>query len=129
VTALLTRALVALAFGLAAWPASAQITSGNITGRITDPQGSPMPGVVVDARNRETGLTRSDVTDDAGTYHLGALPVGSYDVSGEISGFRRFQAAAVVVNIGHDVTIDTRMQVATLSETVTVSAAPPPIST
>ena len=127
--ALLTRAIVALALSVAAWPAAAQVTGGSITGRITDPQGAAIPGVVIEARNRGTGLTRSDVSDERGNYHLGALPVGSYDVSADISGFRRFEAPAVPVNIGREVTLDIPMQLAALAETVTVSAAPVAIST
>ena len=107
----------------------AQVTGGTITGRITDPQGAAMPGVLVEARNRDTGFTRSDVSNETGTYHLGAVPVGSYDVSAEISGFRRFEAPAIPVNVGRDVTIDIPMRLAALAETVTVSAAPVPVST
>ena len=87
-----------------------------------------MPGVSVAARNRDTGFIRMDVTDDAGSYHLGALPVGSYDLSAEISGFRRFESVAVPVNIGRDVAFDIVMQLGAVTETVDVIAAATPVS-
>src|SRR5688500_12387341 len=126
--ALLTRVVVAIAFCLSSWPAAAQISTGTISGRVTDPQGGAMPGVSVAARNRDTGFIRMDVTDDAGSYHLGALPVGSYDLSAEISGFRRFESVAVPVNIGRDVAFDIVMQLGAVTETVDVIAAATPVS-
>jgi outer membrane receptor protein involved in Fe transport len=126
--ALLTRVAVALALCVSPWPAAAQISTGSINGRISDPQGGVMPGVSVTARNRDTGFVRTDITDDAGSYHLGALPVGSYDLSAEISGFRHFEAPAVQVNIGRDVAIDIVMQLGPVSETVNVVAPAMPVS-
>jgi outer membrane receptor protein involved in Fe transport len=126
--ALLTRVFVALVLSLAAWPASAQMTTGSISGRITDAQGGAMPGVSIEARNRDTGFIREDVSDEAGTYHLSALPVGSYDISANISGFRRHEAPAVPVNIGREVAHDIELQVGPLTETVTVSAPAVPAS-
>jgi outer membrane receptor protein involved in Fe transport len=126
--ALLTRALAALVFTVAALPASAQMTTGSISGRITDSQGGAIPGVFIEARNRDTGFTREGVSDEAGTYHLSALPVGAYDLSADLSGFRRFEAPAVTVNIGRDVEFDFVMQVGALTETVTVSAPAVPTS-
>ena len=81
-----------------------------------------MPGVSVEARNRETGFLRADISDSSGSYHLAALPVGSYDVSADIASFRRFESTAVPVNIGRDVALDIVMQVGALTEAVTVSA-------
>jgi outer membrane receptor protein involved in Fe transport len=126
----LGRAVTAIALALAALPAYAQMTTGAVTGRITDEQGGAIPGVVVQAQNGETGFVRTDVTDETGTYYLAALPVGSYAVTTDLSGFREFRAPAVPVNISRDVTLDVTLQLATLAETVTVSAAAPaPVST
>ena len=71
-------AVIALcAFTLVGTPAGAQQTSGNIQGRIVDAQKAAIPGVTVTAKNTETGLTRSEVTDAEGVYRLNALPVGT----------------------------------------------------
>ena len=91
--AALTR-VVALALSLSAWPAHAQMTTGSISGRITDAQGAAVPGVTIEARNADTGLVRVAVSNDAGTYRLSALPVGTYAVTAQLSGFRRFVTAS-----------------------------------
>ena len=91
-------AMVAL-LTLAAIPASAQQTTGNITGRLTDAQSAAVPGVSVTARNTQTGFTRSDVSDAEGVYRLNALPVGTYDLTAELQGFSKVDHRGVVVNV------------------------------
>ena len=54
-------AMIVIALGTL--PASAQQTTGNITGRIVDDQGAAVPGVSVTGKNTQTGFTRTDVTD------------------------------------------------------------------
>ena len=51
---------------------TAQVTTGTIYGRITDPSGGVMPGVVVNAVAAETGIPRTATTDTNGTYRLPA---------------------------------------------------------
>ena len=59
--------IVLCSLGLAAAPALAQQTTGNITGRILDDQGSAVPGVSVTALNSQTGFSRTTVTDAEGS--------------------------------------------------------------
>jgi outer membrane receptor protein involved in Fe transport len=125
----LRRVIVALVMGLAALPAYAQMTTGTITGRVTDTQGAAMPGVSMQARHRDSGFVREDMTDADGIYHLGALPVGSYSVSARLAGFRDVDAPAVPVNISRNTTFDIEMRVADIKETVTVTATPSLLST
>ena len=125
--AALTRVL-ALALSLSAWPAHAQMTTGSISGRITDAQGAAVPGVTIEARNADTGLVRVAVSNDAGTYRLSALPVGIYAVTAQLSGFRRFEATDVAVNIGRDPLLNPTLQVE-LTSSITVTATPGLIST
>jgi hypothetical protein len=124
----LTRVLVALALSLAAGPAHAQMTTGSISGRVTDAQGAAVPGVGIQARNTETGFIRSDTTDQTGSYHLSALPVGRYGVTADLSGFSRIEATGLAVNIGRDLALDLTLQVA-LAQEITVTATPQLIST
>jgi outer membrane receptor protein involved in Fe transport len=125
----LTRAAFAVALLLLAWPVQAQTTTGSISGVITDTQGAALRGVTVRARNPETGVERDSTSDRAGTYHLSGLPVGVYDVTAELAGFRSFAAPPTTVNISRDLTLDIAMQVAGRAENVTVSASASLIST
>src|SRR5512146_3062163 len=79
----LAAILVVLAF-LAAAPAYAQQTTGNIVGRITDEQKAGVPGATVTATNAATGMKRTAVSDAEGMYRFTALPVGSYDIVAEL---------------------------------------------
>ena len=78
--------LVLLALLLPNW-ALAQADTGSIEGRIFDESRAPLPGATVTAKNLSTGLTRSTISSAIGTYRLGSLPAGDYDVSVELTGF------------------------------------------
>ena len=67
--------------------ASAQQTTGTITGRVLDPQNAAIPGATVTAKSPSTGFVRTVVSDTEGVYRLSALPVGLYDLTAELSGF------------------------------------------
>jgi len=127
----LTRAAIALVLSaqyVLVWPAQAQTTSGTISGRITDAQGAALEAVLVRARNRDTGFERGAQSDRAGTYHLSGLPIGTYEITAELTRFQT-SARATTLNIGRDVTLDITMQLEGRAESVTVSAAAPLIST
>jgi hypothetical protein len=115
----------ALAVLLGGISAHAQQTTGNITGRILDPQGAAVPGVTVTARSAATGFTRTEVSDAEGIYRLNALPVGIYDVTAELQGFASVSRKAIDVNVGQTQTVDFALKVASVAETVNVTAASP----
>ena len=107
----------------------AQQTTGTVTGRVLDQQGSAVPGATVTAKSGTTGFTRTETSDSEGVYRLSALPVGNYDVTAELQGFATVSKKDVVVNLGQTLAIDFAMKVAALSETVNVTGATPLIET
>src|SRR5207237_301125 len=117
------------AFALLGTPAAAQQTTGNIQGRIVDAQKAAVPGVTVTAKSASTGFTRTEVSDAEGIYRLNALPVGTYDVHAELSGFSTVSRKDIVVNVGQTVSVDFAMKVAAVAETVNVTGASPLIAT
>ena len=62
----------------------AQQTTGTVTGRVLDQQGSAVPGTTVTAKSPSTGFTRTEASDAEGVYRLAALPVGIYEVTAEL---------------------------------------------
>jgi hypothetical protein len=114
-------ALLVVATGTA-W---AQQTTGTIAGRVLDEQNAALPGATVTARNTETGFSRTAVTDGEGTYRLAALPVGTYDLTIEMSGFANLDRKGIVVNVGQTLTLDIELKVASIQESVTVSGESP----
>lgn len=114
---------------VAAVPALAQQTAGNITGRVTDEQNAALPGVSVTAREVSTGFIRTETTDGQGLYRLMALPVGTYDIKYELASFAIHERKGLVVNVTQTVTLDVSLKLATMSETVTVTGETPLIET
>lgn len=110
---------------LCAAEAGAQQTTGSIIGRVLDDQGASIPGATVSVTSPSTGFTRSDVSDAEGVYRLRALPVGTFDLTVELSGFASLDRKGVVVNIGQTLTIDFALKVAALAETVIVTGQTP----
>ena len=125
----LVRLLASLAITLAAVPVLAQQTTGTITGRVIDPQGMAVPGATVTAMNTATGLVRTDVSDSEGLYHLSAMPVGSYDVVAELSGFTRLERKDISVDVSETTNLNLTLRLAQVAETVTVVGETPLIPT
>jgi hypothetical protein len=119
---------VVLACLAIAAPASAQ-TGGTLLGSVVDDQGLALPGVTVTLTNVETGWTRSIVADEQGRYRAAALPPGIYAVKSELSGFATAVRDRVTLALGQELTINMTMKVATLQETVTVTAQSPLVET
>jgi len=109
--------------------AFAQQTTGTVTGRVVDQQGSAVPGATVTAKSTTTGFTRTEVSDAEGVYRLSALPVGIYDVTAELQGFTTVSKKGVEVNVAQTQAVDFPLKVAQLAETVNVTGATPLIQT
>ena len=116
-----TRPFLLVIFALALLPVSgfAQVTTGSISGTISDDSGASLPGVTVTGRNVATGATRTSVTDSAGRFELPILQPGTYTVTGDLDGFRPATASNVVVSLSGNVSLTMRMSVG-VSETVTL---------
>lgn len=117
-------AIFCIFLSLTALTSFAQTPTGQIAGSVADDSGAALPGVTITASNRDTGLTRSTVSNSEGQYALALLPSGTYDVVAELSGFQPFRRANVVVTVGSDVTVRVTLRVG-VSEAITVSAEAP----
>ena len=92
---------------------------------MVDPQGASAPGATVTATNSQTGFVRTETTDNTGSYRVAALPVATYEVTVELSGFRDAVAKAVVVNVAQTQALDFQLRVAGIAQQVTVSGNAP----
>lgn len=117
---------------LACFPfaASAQITTATVVGTITDPGGSNVPNASVAARNVDTGLTRTVVSGEDGSYRIEFLPVGNYVIEvTATSGFKKAYRDGIVLRVNDTVRLDFGMEIGTVAEVVTVTTAQPEINT
>ena len=99
----------------------AQGTTGSISGTVSDQTKAVIPGVAITVKNVETGLERTQVSDNQGRYRVLTLPPGSYVVTATLDGFAPVRREDITVAIGRDVLVDIETQVKGLSEQVTVS--------
>ncbi len=102
---------------------SAQNVNGTFTGLITDSAGAVVPNATVRARNSATAATFTTQSDGEGVYWLRAVPVGVYDITAEVSGFQKFEARDVRVQVNETIRVDVKLNIGSTSETVTVTAA------
>jgi hypothetical protein len=116
--------IVAVVFAPLAWPALVQAQgnpSGTLTGTVSDSSGGVLPGVTVTARRVQTGLTQQAVTSTAGDWRLTALPLGEYEVSFELDGFKKLVRSGITVDAATR-SLPVTLEVGGLTETVQVSA-------
>lgn len=103
--------------------AFAQGTTSRVTGVVTDRTGSIVPGATVTLTNESTGIALTGVTNEVGVYTFEAVQVGTYTVSVELQGFKRFSSTGNAVLIGEPSTINAVLDPGGLEETVEVRAS------
>src|SRR4029434_2181920 len=107
--------------------ATAQGTTGTISGRIVDAQGLGVPGVTVTVTGPQG--TRTAVTDSEGRFNLPILTPGPYTLRAELQGFKTFEQRDIVVRLEQTVDLPITMEVGGLTETVEVTGASPVVDT
>jgi hypothetical protein len=106
-------------------PAIAQEITGTIRGLVRDASGAVVSGATVTVTNTDRNQAlRKIQTDAAGEYVATLLPVGTYSVTVEASGFKRFIASGIALNVSDRLTIDANLAPGAASESITVEAAP-----
>jgi hypothetical protein len=125
-----SRFALLLAFtALLALGAFAQGSGGALHGRVADETGGALPGVTVTATNDATGFSRSTVTGSDGAYSLPALPVGTYSVNADLSGFSAVTTKNVDVFVATDRALNITLKQAAVKEQITVTAEAPLVAT
>lgn len=118
----LCTSLVVLLFLAMAASAGAQGNpTGGVSGVVQDGQGLPLPGVSVTVQSPVLQGTRDTVTSANGDYIIPFLPPGDYMMTFELAGFQTLRQN-VRIEIAATVPVDVKLQIATVSETVTVTA-------
>src|SRR4026207_1314119 len=103
----------------------AQLSTAQLSGRVTDSSGAVLPGVTVTATQTATGLVRSGVTEADGNYLSSNLPPGPYKLEVALQGFKTYVQTGIVLQVGATPTVNAALELGSLEETVTVEAAAP----
>ena len=115
--------ICAAALAVSASPAAAQSLFGSILGTITDNTQAVVPHATVKILSLETGAVRTVTTDTAGDYQAPALPVGNYEISCELPGFKRAIISGIKLEVDQRARIDIRLEVGSIDQKVQVTAA------
>jgi hypothetical protein len=122
---MLSRALqaVTLAAFFVSFNADAQVLYGSLTGNVVDSSGAAVPSVKVEALNTGTGISRTTLTDDAGSYSFNDLQPGTYKVSYNVAAFRSVVHEGIIIAANNIRRLDVQLEVAQVTEAITVAGA------
>src|SRR5262245_13291696 len=109
--------------------AFAQSDRGTITGTVADASGAVIPGATIEAKNLGSGTVYTGGSSETGNYTLPQLPVGTYEVTVTLPGFKKFVRPTIVVGVAQIVRVDAALEVGANTESVTVEAAAPLLKT
>ncbi len=122
--------LVLVAFGVLSISAAAhaqQAGGSALQGRVLDQQEAVLPGVTVLITNQDNGTFRETITSSDGTYFATGLQPGRYRITAELSGFKKFTREGIGLLLGSTQTVEIRLEVGGVAETVTVTGEAPPV--
>ncbi|MGC2238901.1 MAG: carboxypeptidase regulatory-like domain-containing protein [Pyrinomonadaceae bacterium] len=113
---------------LSALTLSAQTFRGTILGIVTDQNGAVVPGAKVVAKNTGTGIERSTVSDADGNYTIPELPIGTYEVRVEQTGFKA-NIIQIMVEVASEKRVDFNLAVSGSTDYLVTIAAQEQVET
>jgi hypothetical protein len=96
---------------------------------VVDASGAALPGVTITAANGSTGFSRTVVTEADGSYRFQSLPIGTYEVTADLSGFSAVTNRGVEINVATDRVLNVTLKQASVKEQITVTVSAPLIET
>jgi Carboxypeptidase regulatory-like domain len=103
----------------------AQGSTAAISGVTRDTTGALVPGVTVTVKHLESGLTRTAVTNENGGYSVQFLPVGPYELTTDMPGFKQQVRRGIDLSVAQEAVVNLTLEVGNLTEHVTVTEAAP----
>ncbi|HYO82448.1 MAG TPA: carboxypeptidase-like regulatory domain-containing protein, partial [Bryobacteraceae bacterium] len=118
---LFKAALVCLAAGMM----TGQTGRGSLTGTVTDPTGSSVPGAAISAKHVATGTAFKAETSSGGVFTLPELPFGQYTVAVTKSGFQTAESTNVIISANQVTRFDLTLSVGNVQQAVQIEAVAP----
>ena len=106
-----------------------QAVNANLLGTVTDQTNAAIPGATVTITEATTGISKTTKTNASGNFDFEAIQPGTYRVSAEQTDFKRAVSEHVGVVVNSTVRVDLTLQAGSVTETVTVTGAPPELKT
>ena len=115
--------VVVLALATGGSPAYAQGTTASaISGTVTDTSGAVLPGATVSAKHLASSVVTTAITNSQGAFTIPSLPIGTYEVTVTLEGFKTHLAKDVVITAVQGAAVNAKLEVGGVSETVTVAS-------
>src|SRR5881628_5243 len=102
-----------------------QTSTATILGVVKDASGALIPGVSIAVKHTESGLTRTAISSERGAYSVPLLPVGAYELTTTMPGFKQAVRTGINLVVGQEAVVDLTLEVGANAETVTVSEEAP----
>ena len=106
-----------------------QGTTGRILGRVADPSGALLGKVKITATNDATGVARDTTSGENGDYVFPDLPVGTYSLTFDLTGFKKSVRHSISLDVNQVITLNMTMQLGAAQETVDVTSEAPLVDT
>src|SRR5207244_4032480 len=107
----------------------AQTSTATILGVVRDTSGALVPGVSIAVKHTESGLTRTVVSGERGAYNVPLLPVGAYEITTTMPGFKQVVRSGINLVVGQEAAVDLTLEVGAAAEQVTVTEEAPLVNT
>ena len=124
---LATTVVLLLAFGTSL--IFGQGGTATISGVVRDTSGALVPGVTITVKHIDSGLIRTVMTGETGNYSAPSLPVGPYEITTTMPGFKQAVRLGINLGVGQEAVIDLTLEVGANAEQVTVSEEAPLVNT
>src|SRR5260221_9140366 len=108
-----------------AHPALAQVSSGSILGTVHDASGQVVAAATVTITDEGKGTSTALQTDATGSYVAPFLIPGTYEISVDLQGFKKYLRRGIVLQVNQRARVDVTLEIGTLTETTTVQAFAP----
>ena len=122
-------ALLCLLLLVGAVPAMAQVSTGEIFGKAADGTGAVLPGVTVTLSGPSLITPMVAVSSETGAYRFPRIPIGTYQVAFELTGFKKYVRADIIIQAGFNAEVNAKLEISTVQETVTVTGESPVVDT
>lgn len=110
-------------------PLAAQDARGTVLGRVSDESGSVVPGAEVRITNENTGVAAAAKANESGNFVLPYLIPGTYSLSVEMTGFKKWIRPGIQVRINDTVEVNVDLTVGSVTESIEVTSTTPLLST
>src|SRR5436309_212815 len=107
----------------------AQTSTATILGTVKDTTGALIPGASITVKHTETGLTRTAISSETGDYNVPLLPVGAYELTTAMPGFKQDVRQGINLIVGQEAVINLTLEVGAAAEQVTVTEEVPLVNT